>query len=141
MKILIAAAMLALAAGAAMAQDKPAAAANTTAASSSESSSSSSAPAGTCTAPVAPPSWSPTLPPKPVAPSCLNLTTRMSTCSRAVLDRYNAAVETHNAQLRKSISETNAYIDTLNRFSRAANDYDLCEVDRLNRLIDHGNGG
>jgi hypothetical protein len=146
MKIIFAAGLLTLAAGAALAQDKPAETAasdvsrvegNTVAVTGS---SASSASAGVCTAPAAPPVWSPApLPHKAAVPSCLNLTTHTTTCSKAVLDHYNAAVQARNDALREAINQTNAYLATLNRFTRDANDYNNCEVDRLNKLLDAGN--
>jgi hypothetical protein len=133
MKIVIATAVLALIAGAALAQDKPA---ETGAAASA-----SSASAPVCVAPAAPAQWQPNaIPEKPKLPSCVNPNTRISTCSKTVLDRYNAAVETRDAAIHKMVDDANLYIQTLNHYNLAVTDYNNCEVHRLNGLLQAQNG-
>ena len=132
MKSFIIAGLMALTAGAAFAQDKPVDAT----AGGSASSSSSSSTTGMCMAPVTPVQWSPAaLPAKPALPSCVNPTTRVTTCSKTVLDRYNAAIENRNAAIQKRVDDVNAYIETLNHYNLAVTDYNNCEVHRLNGLL------
>ncbi len=132
MKTIVAVGILTLVAGAAVAQDK-----TTEPAAIVASSSSTSDPAAqVCTAPSAPTPWSPeALPAKPGIPSCLNLKTHTSTCSKTVLDRYNAAVETRNNALSKQATQGNDYVDALNHYTRAVNDYNNCEVHRINAAV------
>ncbi len=87
-------------------------------------------------APVAPVQWTPPpLPRKPAVPSCLDLKSHISTCSKTVLDRYNAAVEARNAAVRTRVSASGDYIQLLNHYTLAVNDYENCEVHRLNDAL------
>jgi hypothetical protein len=87
-----------------------------------------------CRLPGPPPDQSlrPTLPPKPVEPSCIDPTTRASTCSAVEIKTFNAAVTVYNGKLAKFGIDAHAYVDALNRWQRSADEYSKCEVDLLN---------
>ncbi len=86
-----------------------------------------------CVAPTAPtPYVIPVLPPKPDMPKCVNPATHMSTCSHAVLAKYNAAVEARNDALDAQVTGSNTYVNELNTYMTLATNYNNCEIHRLN---------
>ncbi len=94
------------------------------------------APQAVCVLPVAPvPYMKPDMPPKPAMPSCINMKTRISTCSQPVLKKYNTAIDAWNASFQRAMTGANDYIDALNKYSRANSDYNNCEITRINKMF------
>jgi ABC-type transporter Mla subunit MlaD len=89
-----------------------------------------------CTAPVAPPQHTPAaLPADPVAPDCLDLTSKKSKCSSKVMDAYNDALADQNARKSAIVDGFNTYIGALNDYTRSVSAYAKCEQTRTRALL------
>lgn len=92
-----------------------------------------------CVVPVPPtPYVVPVLPAKPVMPKCINPATRLSTCSHAVLIKYNSAIDARNDALQAEVASGNAYVSALNNYMMQVNTYNNCEIRRLNAAVEAG---
>jgi hypothetical protein len=89
-----------------------------------------------CPAPPAPPPES--LRParvnsKPALPACA----ATQRCRKAEVDRYNSQIDAFNADIETWNRTSRLYVDALNRWQQAVEDYSRCEIDSMNAAMPH----
>ncbi|HZZ34430.1 MAG TPA: hypothetical protein VFE03_01800 [Caulobacteraceae bacterium] len=69
---------------------------------------------------------------RPAPPPCVNVQKHTHTCRHGELVRYNAAMDSFNAQIDGWNERARIYVDALNHWTQSVTNYSRCELDALN---------